>query len=90
MKYMCFECDYVQTETPKCPKCGGSCQILQRERPYTTGQVAGLAGVVRYTVWYHIKRGNLEAFQFEDRGWHYVDKEVAHAWIERRRKKKAA
>ena len=86
MKYMCFECDYVQTETPRCPKCGGSCQILQREKPYTTGQLAKLAGVHYRTVWLHVHTGKLESIQFEERGWHYIDRDVAHAWIESRKK----
>tara|TARA_R110000824_G_scaffold326781_2_gene513726 strand:+ start:607 stop:873 length:267 start_codon:yes stop_codon:yes gene_type:complete len=86
MKYMCFKCNLTQTKSQTCPNCGSKCQIQQRQKPYTTGQLAKLAGVHYRTVWLQVHLGKLESIQFEERGWHYIDRDVAHAWIESRKK----
>ena len=67
-----------------------TCSDLLLPEYITTGRLARLAGYHPGSVWMHIKKGKLDAFNFEERGWHYIHRDEAYRWLKQYGKKHTA
>ena len=56
----------------------------------TTGKLAKLGGYHPGSVWQHIQKGKLDAFNFEERGWYYIHRDEADRWWKQYGKKHTA
>ena len=63
-------------------------KIRPVEKPLTTGKVAAIAGISYSQVWVCIKKGQLKAFQMDERGWHYVWRKDLNEWLKARERRR--